>query len=306
MTRCALQVILVALILLTFCFSEQDAYASTVDNAKIILENYEVTEPIYGSSEFEFRFTLRNTSSLLAASNIIMKYTGEQSAFMPSQGSANVIYISSIAADGVYNGVIRLFANNALKANYYQLFFTFDYETEVRSDNRTESEISLYLSPSNPLSIDQLIVQETAYAGGKMLIGVHYTNASDSILRDVILRIDAEIPEDQKTMNIGSVHPGETNTVETAVTPLGSGAEGVSVQLSFIGALGTAMHSDEKFNAVTIMPNAIADLDESLIFIPQESDYGNALSLIACLLLLTGAVASYFITYRNRGVRGIW
>ena len=292
----AVQMILIAL-MLTICSFGSIVYASTVDNSKIILESYEIVEPIYGGSEFELHFTLRNTSNLVDAYNITMSYVCEKNAFLPSQNSSNSIVVGSIRRNGTYEGSIKLFANDLLESNYYKLLFTFGYQTEVRMDSWSESEIALYLSQNKPLLINNLIVQDTAYSEAQMLINVNYVNSSKYVLEDVKLHIDAEISSSQKIIEIGSVSPGEIRSVEAIVTPLGVGTKNVTVKFSFTDITGETVFSDEKSNYVNVIQNEI------MAPIPKKIDYGNEISIGACALLAICALVSYSLARRNQSPR---
>lgn len=220
----------------------------------IVVSAYDIgTDKLFAGDEFELSVTLLNTSSELALSNIMLVYTSMVNAFVPSAGSSNQLHIGEISAGGSHTCKLKLKSHDSLIKGDYILRMELQYQDDYRNLYATSADITLPIEQKQKLSMSIISADETCVLGSRSLLSIAYENPGMSDIKNLVLNLEGDIAEVEKTVEIGTVKAGVSSFIDHYITPRRAGRQDIEVTMSFEDDEGNTYKTETK--TVSIMVN---------------------------------------------------
>ena len=246
------------------------AVAVEVPTPQVVVTSYNITsQHIFGGDNFELSFTLKNTSSA-TANNVLISFSSESNAFVPGTGTPNQISAGKITSGSTFSGKIGLRANDILKSGIYTLHISlqylgtnYQYQTGngappvngTASTYSSATDISLKIEQPEKMTIKNVTVPETAILGFQTRLSINYENPGATDIKNVIVNLSGDIPDKEKSVQVGGVKAGASGYVEQYITPQKAGQLPLGIILTFQDSNGNSYTTETKSATITVKAN---------------------------------------------------
>lgn len=213
---------------------------SALTTPRLFVESYSIgSNKVFGGDEFELTYTLVNSGST-GVKNLLLTLSSDTNAYTAKTGVSNQIYIGDIPGNGSYTGKITLLANSTLKTGTYNINFDLQYESVINTPYTSDSIISIAMDQEQVLSIGSIVLPETVLVNTKALLNVSYQNPGTTDIKNLVMNLTGNIPEDEKTVTIGNLKAGTSGNVDQYITPKSTGPQSIEVSFTFEDSSGNA------------------------------------------------------------------
>ena len=220
---------------------------------KLIIDSYRLSwedqtiQSLRAGAMFDLTFTLRNTSSVTALSNITVTLSSVDGIFLPAAGS-NTFYIESVEAGGEVERTIRLVVAQNAETKSYPLTFSLDYEDENRVSYRPSESLSLPVVVPLIVELANFNPPMWGDAGMQTYMMFQYINKGKGTVYNFTIEIEGEfmLPDGASTY-VGNLASGYTDYFECMMIPLMPGELHGAVVLRFEDAVGNITEMRNEF-----------------------------------------------------------
>jgi len=253
--------ILMLLLILSVLTQLPVAYATDSIIPHVILESYSILGDLETGSEFEIEYTLRNTSSSMHVSNILLTLHSVGMESYPAYGYSNQQYISRIESQETYTGTIKWEVPPYTSFGLLEISFRLSYQSDGAVVFSEEARVGVYLEEKHYLTINEVLLPSECVLERRTFISVKCTNLSDDEFRNVRILFEGNISESEKSMLMGTLRPGTSSVAEGYVTFSELGTQQIWAILQYEDKDGNVIES-EPFASNTDVRISAVELQE--------------------------------------------
>ena len=241
---------------------EEDETAAT---PKIIISSY-ITNPntIVAGNDFNFSFTIKNTSKEKRLRNMKITISSQDGAFIITKGS-NTFYVEEILQDSSVTKVIDLKAKQSLTSNSYPVIINFDYEDYSGKQYTANETINIPVTEYSKLVINSVMPGQS-YTGSNTSLSFDYVNMGKATVSNLTASVEGDYTCVQSINYIGNLEPGNSDYYDIEVIPSKSGTNYGVLVLSFEDSSGRIVEVRKDFEGFA--------MDESVFDEPSIMDPG--------------------------------
>lgn len=250
---------------------------------RILLDSYEITEgQLTPGGTVKIKFNFKNTSTTIAANNLLITYSESDNMIQPEDGESNQFYIEEIEPSS-YESVeiqMRVSDNIVMKqdsqegaqrieksiASKVEFNISYLYDREESSyEASNDTYIILPITQECVLDVKNLTMADTGVVGSKSFVSVVCVNEGTTPISDVVMHIEGNIEEEQKEVKIGNIPVGAQQALDYYVTMQQEGNQKLEIYFTYEDEKGVKYKSVKKeYNisvsgSQTIMPTANGD-----------------------------------------------
>ena len=222
---------------------EEDETAAT---PKIIISSY-ITNPntIVAGNDFNFSFTIKNTSKEKRLRNMKITISSQDGAFIITKGS-NTFYVEEILQDSSVTKVIDLKAKQSLTSNSYPVIINFDYEDYSGKQYTANETINIPVTEYSKLVINSVMPGQS-YTGSNTSLSFDYVNMGKATVSNLTASVEGDYTCVQSINYIGNLEPGNSDYYDIEVIPSKSGTNYGVLVLSFEDSSGRIVEVRKDF-----------------------------------------------------------
>jgi len=238
-------------ILLTF-----PASADELSRPTVFIESYTIDGTLSKGEDIIIYFTLRNASLQSSVNNILMNVQSDSGAFFPSPEASNQYFVSSIPPGEMKEVAVYMTVSHSIPDNTYDVNYTMSYQgTQSDALFTSSGKISIAVK-SGSFEIVEVKIPEENVKGRLAYVSVRYTNMSEYALNSARIRIEGNIAENQKVIDIGTVRAAASGIAEKNITFTETGIQQLSFDLIYEDEGGNIVISDS-FTTLTVVTDGI-------------------------------------------------
>lgn len=210
----------------------QSALTSADPVIKII--SYEIIDgSVELDNEFTIKITLKNCNTFATAYNVIADVSSEDMDLRLIDGEVNQVYFQSIAPNATVSFTQKFSLEETYPYRSAMLTYTFYYSGEngIEFDNRTI--ITPKVTIPCKLKLNVLSVASTASVGSRSLVNVRCTNSGAIDMSSLVMKIEGNIVESQKTTDLGALKSGEQVMQDCYVNFIEEGLETLKISFEY-------------------------------------------------------------------------
>ena len=217
---------------------EKTIIDSPVPNLIITHFNYGGASVAAGSA-FDLSFDFVNTSSKLAAENVVVTVEGGEG--FTIKGSTNTFYFEKVKAGGkktvsVPMKVMQTVANGAQPVS---VNFKYEYvDNKKRNAASADLKITVPVYQKDRFEIARPVVPVMVYAGEENSITMSYVNKGKSDILNVEATLEGNVDTYTPVQNIGNLEPGKSGTIAFSVTATEAGEAEFTIKVTYEDANG--------------------------------------------------------------------
>lgn len=234
-------------------------------NAKVLLTSYEVTKgKVIEGGSIELALTFENASKNLDAEDIVISMETADSLIYPVYGESNQIYIDKIPVKGKKVVKVKCDIAPSLKeAHAIKMNFTIEYTDKNNRSNKNNTFVLLPAVQECVMSIKSLSIGERATKGSKLLISVVCANIGIVEIQNVVMNIEGDILEDQKSVNIGNIAVNGQQAFDSYVNFQSTGTQILKINFKYTDAEGHKFKTEVEEYKVEVEEGIIASIQPS-------------------------------------------
>lgn len=201
--------------------------------------------------EITVNLTLHNTAANASANSVLMTLSNTTGVLYPTYGSANQIYVGTIAAGGTADVSVPLTIGANFLGDAVDLTCDFKYETAGISMSNA-STIVIPTSGGSTIGVKSIDVSTHAIVNGKSLLSISYVNQSSTNITDAVLIVDGNVSSTSKEIKLDTIYAGKSYTEDYNVTFKEAGNQEVGITLQYTDANGETVSTDLGTFGVTV------------------------------------------------------
>lgn len=213
----------------------------------IVATGYEIVDgSVEIGQEFTIEVTIQNMNKYATAYNVLVDTTSEDLDLRMVNGAVNQHYYPSLAPGETKTFKQTYKLEERYPYNSAMLTFTFYYcdEKGEEYDNRTIIT-PLVITPCK-LNLNVLSVASTATLEERSLVNVRCTNDGVNDIENIVMKIEGEIHENQKSVSLGSLISNEQVMKDCYVNFTKEGSQELTISFEY---------EDKNGNKFTLEPS---------------------------------------------------
>ena len=180
--------------------------AEMYSEPKVVVTSYEIVEgTVANGEEFTIKVQLTNMNQYSAAYNIVTAMNSSNDNIVIMGEKSNLVYFDMIPAGGTVEFLMNCKMLDIEENGLTVLSFNSSYYNAYGYAYNVESKITLAVENQAQLEILAITVSENAVVGANALVSVRYSNAGNSKLKNIRMKIEGNIEEEQKVAELGSL-----------------------------------------------------------------------------------------------------
>ena len=274
----------------------------------LFVESYTVDGKLSAEEDIVIHFILRNAETQSPALNVFLNVTSSTGAFYPSAGRSNQYFIDSIPPDATATVDVYMTAHEKITDSIHDISYTISWQGAQSEVVQNGSGMISLVARSGSLEFITVSVPDENNEGRPLYVSARYTNVSKNDLRGVKIRIEGNIDEAQKVIDIGTARAGAGGVVENNLIFTGTGAQQLVFNLVYEDGDGNEIIANS-FTAVTTVNPAPAQGPQTTQPAQESRPSQNTLlinrirsnaPLIIVAIMLLCAAAVVFAVVRQR------
>ena len=190
-------------------------------------------------SAFDLSFVFANTSSKLAAENVVVTVEGGEG--FTVNGSTNTFYFSKVKAGGKKTVTVPMKVMQTVANGPQSLSVNFKYEYvdhKKRNAATADLKITVPVYQKDRFEISRPVVPAMVYAGEENSVTMTYVNKGKSDILNVEAALEGDVETYTPVQNIGNLEPGKSGTLTFSVTALEAGEAEFTIKITYEDANG--------------------------------------------------------------------
>lgn len=190
-------------------------------------------------SAFDLSFVFANTSSKLAAENVVVTVEGGEG--FTVNGSTNTFYFSKVKAGGKKTVTVPMKVMQTVANGPQSLSVSFKYEYvdhKKRNAATADLKITVPVYQKDRFEISRPVVPAMVYAGEENSVTMTYVNKGKSDILNVEAALEGDVETYTPVQNIGNLEPGKSGTLTFSVTALEAGEAEFTIKITYEDANG--------------------------------------------------------------------
>ena len=272
-------------------------------NPKVLVTSYEITEGIVAKDEeFTIKVELTNMNSHADAYNVVTTFTSYSENVYISEGNSNVTYFEQIKAGETVSFTMELGVMDVSLSDSVSLGFTSVYSNDEGVEYGIESIITPLIEEKAEMEVPAVSVATKAVVGAKALVSVRYSNVGDNGIENVVMKIEGNIEESQKTVKLDDLNVEEQKYLDYYVTFTQEGEQKLTISFEYQDTNGNSYTIDAKEYTVDVYSYTNID-DEAGVISTERFTIGSKeiYMLIAVSVLVGVALIIAVVTLVKKG-----
>lgn len=230
-------------------------------NSVVEIESYEIEGGYIEAGKINnIKLTLVNANTYTAANNLVIIVNSNSGMIYPTYGNDNQYYIGKLEAGKKTELEVPMIANSNLTGDYIDLSCNMIYESAGNRINNTSTMVLPTQNISN-IVVSSIDVSAHGTLNGKSLLSISYANNSAGNINDAVLRVDGNVSDTTKDIELGTIIAGKSYTKDCNVIFTESGAQTISIKLIYTDINGQSIESDLGTFNVTVGEESGSVLD---------------------------------------------
>lgn len=276
-------------------------------NPKVLVTSYEITEGIVAKDEeFTIKVELTNMNNYADAYNVVTTFTAYSENVYITEGDSNVVYFEQIKAGETVSFTMQLGVMDVAVLDSVSLGFTSVCSNAAGVEYGVESIITPLIEEKAEMEVPAVSVATKAVVGAKALVSVRYSNVGDNRIENVVMNIEGNIEESQKTVRLEELNVEEQKYLDYYVSFVQEGEQKLTISFEYQDENGNSYSINAKEYVVDVFSYAGAD-DEAGVISTEKISIGSkeVYMLIAVSVLVAVAlVIAIFTLVAKRNKNG--
>ncbi|MBQ7360634.1 MAG: hypothetical protein IJW63_11150 [Lachnospiraceae bacterium] len=267
-------------------------------NPKVLVTSYEITEGIVAKDEeFTIKVELTNMNSHADAYNVVTTFTSYSNNVYITEGNSNVTYFEQIKAGESVSFTMELGVMDVSLSDSVSLGFTSVYSNDEGVEYGIESIVTPLIEEKAEMEVPAVSVATKAVVGAKALVSVRYSNVGDNRIENVVMKVEGNIEESQKTVKLDELNVGEQKYLDYYVTFAQEGEQKLTISFEYQDSNGNNYTIDAKEYTVDVYSYTNVD-DEAGVINTERFTIGSKeiYMLIAASVLVGAALIVAVVT----------
>lgn len=260
-------IISLIILMLGIALSNNTVYATEMySEPKVVVTSYEIAEgTVANGEEFTIKVQLTNMNKYAPAYNIVTAMNSSNDNIVIMGGKSNLVYFDMIAAGGTAEFTMDCKMLDLEENGLTVLAFTSTYYNAYGYQYNVESKVTLAVENQAQLEIPTITVSENAVVGANALVSVRYSNTGNSKLKNIKMRIDGNIEESQKIVELGSLEAGVQKYIDYYVTFNEAGNQDLQISFEYQDKGGNIQEIGSYEYSLKVYPYVISEETEYVV-----------------------------------------
>ncbi len=208
--------------------------ASTGMLPALMVSGYSITEGVISAGEeFTLDIQMRNENRYIGAYQVYMTLYSQTDGIYLQPGETNQRYVEYIPPGGTASFQIRMAVSEQINSDKALLEIRFDYVNETGNAGTNTTSISPAVRANAKLEILSVTAADYVNVGARALLNIQYANSGQAQVKNVQLKIEGNIEENQKTADLEVPEVGQQEYLDCYVIFTESGNQQLTVTLTY-------------------------------------------------------------------------
>lgn len=262
------------------CFLQSDVvYATNVKNTpkpRVLLEKYEITDGrLVPGSIVKMKMTFKNESTTVDAKDVLVTYNATDNDIHPVFGASNQFYIDEISAGATRTVDVKMEVSEDVNmmqmseestestSKNVKLSMTIKYRVPLGGEESNELDILLPVTQECVLDIKNVSLADNVKLGADSLVSLVCANTGISSVYNVVMHIQGEIPNNQKTSKIGNISTEAQQAIDYYITIQKGGKQTIKINFTYEDEDGNEYSTEEKEYSVYVEDTVTMEPDSA-------------------------------------------
>ncbi len=272
------------------------------EKARLIVDSFR-TEPekVFAGKPFELILNLKNASSTISASNILVSFESEKadnSSVFTAEGGANSLVINSLKSGDVKELRMRFDVRPGVDPRSYAITLNEKYDSPDFKNAEEKITLDIPVNQVARLSVSNFeLLPEAITVGGESNVMFNVNNTGKVMLYNVEAVFEADSVR-KTSAYLGNIKPGETGNVDVMLAGVAPTADDgtIPIHINYEDVNGNVFTEEQ---SCMLYVSDVPDMEDIPVPeepAPAEKPFGRVLPLLG----LAAAAAAGVIVWRKR------
>lgn len=250
----------------TTVHATEDSTSNMYIEPKVVVTAYEIVEgTVANGEEFTIKVQLTNMNKYASAYNIVTAMNSYNNNIVITEEKSNLVYFETIAAGETVEFLMSCKMLDVEDNGLTVLAFDSTYYNAYGYQYTVESKVALAVENQAQLEIPTIVVSENAVVGANALVSVRYSNTGKAKLKNIRMKIDGNIEDAQKVVDLGSLDAGAQKYIDYYVTLKETGNQKLQISFEYQDKGGNIQEIGPYEYSLNVYPYVISEETEYVV-----------------------------------------
>jgi len=246
---------------------------------------------VFSGSNFTLTLFIKNTSDEAVGST---RLTIESTAVFSPTDNRSSFFIETIPAGGEYKQEITLFVDQNADEMTYTLPISIQYEDEDGKLSKVNESVVIPVLREGELRVLSLEFPHTVVLGEELPVSLELANTGRSVLRNVLVSLEGEMPAENGTHFIPTLEPGTNEFFYATINPETEGEMTGNIIITFTDSADREQRIEQPFSfEVIAQASAIPAMSQNMATSPLVISGG--------ILAIALAIIGFIVVRKMKG-----
>ena len=287
-----------------------DANENERTKARIIVDGYEtIPETVYAGQAFTLKVRMKNASSNIQASNIMLTFAPEEvessPVFTTKNGSSSTV-INNLAPGQVSEVVMDFESGATVAQRSYSMTIKEQYDSPEFKNASEEVKIAIPVKQVARFNMGTIeVMPESIEVGNETNVMFDINNTGKVLLYNVMARFEADSIEPAEAY-VGNVEPGKTGNVDVLIRgkapTMDDGKVKIIISYEDENGLITETEKELSLYVTETIPEDFMDMEAGSMEVEEEPSFfeKNKILLAAAAVIIAGGAAFGIVRHRKK------
>ena len=287
-----------------------DANENERTKARIIVDGYEtIPETVYAGQPFTLKVRMKNASSNIQASNIMLTFAPEEvessPVFTTKNGSSSTV-INNLAPGQVSEVVMDFESGATVAQRSYSMTIKEQYDSPEFKNASEEVKIAIPVKQVARFNMGTIeVMPESIEVGNETNVMFDINNTGKVLLYNVMARFEADSIEPAEAY-VGNVEPGKTGNVDVLIRgkapTMDDGKVKIIISYEDENGLITETEKELSLYVTESIPEDFMDMEAGSMEVEEEPSFfeKNKILLAAAAVIVAGGAAFGIVRHRKK------
>lgn len=287
-----------------------DANENERTKARIIVDGYEtIPETVYAGQAFTLKVRMKNASSNIQASNIMLTFAPEEvessPVFTTKNGSSSTV-INNLAPGQVSEVVMDFESGATVAQRSYSMTIKEQYDSPEFKNASEEVKIAIPVKQVARFNMGTIeVMPESIEVGNETNVMFDINNTGKVLLYNVMARFEADSIEPAEAY-VGNVEPGKTGNVDVLIRgkapTMDDGKVKIIISYEDENGLITETEKELGLYVTESIPEDFMDMEAGSMEVEEEPSFfeKNKILLAAAAVIVAGGAAFGIVRHRKK------
>ena len=287
-----------------------DANENERTKARIIVDGYEtIPETVYAGQPFTLKVRMKNASSNIQASNIMLTFAPEEvessPVFTTKNGSSSTV-INNLAPGQVSEVVMDFESGATVAQRSYSMTIKEQYDSPEFKNASEEVKIAIPVKQVARFNMGTIeVMPESIEVGNETNVMFDINNTGKVLLYNVMARFEADSIEPAEAY-VGNVEPGKTGNVDVLIRgkapTMDDGKVKIIISYEDENGLITETEKELSLYVTESIPEDFMDMEAGSMEVEEEPSFfeKNKILLAAAAVSVSGGAAFGIVRHRKK------